>query len=127
METRIFLTIAILAFNLNISFAEYAPEISLNRPVSNAQINLATASSAVTDFSDLVPEPAPLVISLIPVTPKEADFDDESEEQSSNNFLNNLSPSTPKEADFEDNITPYTDTLPLIPITPKEAVLEETI
>ena len=77
MKTRIFLTIAILAFNLNISIADDANEIFLIRPVSDAQNDLALATPDVADFGDLVPESAPSAVSLIPDTPKEADFEDD--------------------------------------------------
>ena len=127
METRIFITIAILAFNLNFSFADNAPEISLSSPVSNEQIDLAPSAPAVADFSDLLPDPAPSALSLIPVTPKEAGFDDGFAVEPMNDQINILSPSTPKEADFEDNITPVNDDLSLIPTTPEQAGFEETV
>ena len=126
METRLYLTLAILAFNLNVSLADDAPEISLNKPVINTQINLTPSTPVVADFSDLVPESAPSAVSLVPVTPKEAGFDDEPAIEQKNDLLNILSPSTPKEADFEDNITPENDDLSLTPTTPDEAGFEET-
>jgi hypothetical protein len=111
METRIFLTTAILAFNLNFSFANNVTELSVNRPESHDMIDLAPAAPDVADFSDLVPEPAPIVLSLIPVTPEEACFDDENGDETQINLLNSLLPATPEEADFEDNITPGSNTL----------------
>jgi len=127
METRIFLTIAILAFNFSISLADNANELFLNRPVSEAQIDLAPAVPDVADFSDLVPESAPSAVSLIPDTPKEAGFEDESADENDDNFLNILSPTAPKEADFEDDITPEDNTLSWIPTTPDEAGFEESV
>ena len=116
-----------LAFNLNVSFADNFSEVSVNVPASNAQINLAPAVPTYADFSDLVPESAPSAVSLIPVTPKEAAFDEESSDASMDIHLFMLSPSTPKEADFEDDITSLTNSLSLNPITPVEAGFEENV
>jgi hypothetical protein len=127
METRIFLTIAILAFNLNYSFAGNAAELSVNLPVSHDMISLAPATPGVADFSDLIPEPAPAVLSLIPATPEEAGFDDDYGSETDINLLNDLSPTTPKEADFEDSITPDNNTLSMTPAMPHEAGFEESI
>ena len=111
MKTRIFLTTAILAVSMNISFAGNASGISPERPVSYAQIDLAPEAPAFADFRDLVPEPVPSAVSLSPVTPSEAGFEDESADENNNSLLNILSPSTPNEADFEDDITPEYSTL----------------
>ena len=127
METRIFLTIAILAFNLNFSYSNNVTEMSVDRPVTHELVNLAPAVPGVADFSDLIPESAPSAASLIPVTPKEAGFDDEFTGETSINLLNALSPSTPKEADFEDNDAPDYNVFSLTPTPPDEAGFDETI
>ena len=126
METRIFLTIAILAFNLNFSFADNVSELSVNRPVAHGMINLAPVTPIVADFSDLVPEPSSSVVSLIPLTPEEAGFDDVYTDEAIINLLN-LSPTTPEEADFEDNITSENTMTSLIPTTPDVAGFDESM
>jgi hypothetical protein len=127
MKTQLFLTIAIMAFYLNPAFADNLPEVSVNAPVSKAMINLAPAAPMYADFSDIAPESAPSAVSLIPVAPKEASFDDESAGMSIDTLNTLLVPTTPEEADFEDNSTSFTESLSLNPITPVEAGFEETV
>ena len=127
METRIFLTIAILAFNLNFSFANNTNEISVNRPLTHEMINLAPVMPILADFSDVIPEPAPNSVSMIPVTPKEADFEDETTNDVNGIMLNIESPTTPKEAEFEDLNTRENNNLSETPTTPDEAYFDETI
>lgn len=127
MKTRLLLTIAILAFNLNLGFTENVPEVSVNMPLSNTQVNLAPVAPLSADFSDFAPESAPSTLSLMPVTPKEATFDEDIQDGSMDTLLKSLSPSVPTEADFCDDVTSFNSLHSLNPITPSEAGFEETV
>lgn len=126
MKTQLFLTIAMLVFNLNMGFADGLPVETLSAPASRATVQLAPVAPVVADFNDLAPESAPAAVSLVPVTPKEAGFDDASVVPGIDTLPIMLSPSTPNEADFEDNVT-SSSTLSLNPITPSEAGFEENV
>jgi hypothetical protein len=105
MDTRIISLLTILALNFSISFASSNVTFTEIRPVERTVIHLAPASPSEADFSDLVPEANASSTIIMPVTPKEATFDDETYQESINEepLLNSLSPSTPKEAGFEEN------------------------
>jgi hypothetical protein len=105
MDTRIISILTILAFNFSTSFANTTVTFTEIRPVERTIIHLAPASPVEADFSDLVPETSSSNTIMIPVTPKEATFDDESYQDSINEepLPKSLSPSTPKEAGFEEN------------------------
>ena len=106
MNTKIISLLTILAFNVSISFANDNVTFTEIRPVERIIIQLAPSSPVEADFNDLVPEANASTTIMMPVTPKEATFDDETYQESINEeqLLNALSPSTPKEADFEDTI-----------------------
>jgi hypothetical protein len=106
MDTRIISILTILAFNLSTSFANTNVTFTEIRPVERTILHLAPASPFEADFSDLVPEASASSTIIMPVTPKEATFDEEIYQESINEdpLLNTLSPSTPKEAGFEEPI-----------------------
>jgi hypothetical protein len=57
----------------------------------------------VATFEDLVPEKSTTPLSLAPIIPKEATFDDEYKSvEISNELLKEVAPVTPTEADFND-------------------------
>jgi len=106
MDTRIISLLTILAFNFNISFAITNVTFTELRPVEPSMITLTPVSPVEADFSDLVPEADASNTILLPVTPKEATFDDETVMESINEepLPISLAPSAPKEAGFEDPI-----------------------
>lgn len=106
METRIFSLITILALNFSISFAKTNVTFMEISPVVRTMITLAPDSPIEADFSDIAPETDASNTILVPVTPKEATFDDEiySESLNEDSLLKSLSPSTPDEADFEEPV-----------------------
>lgn len=106
MNTRIISLLTILALNFSISFANTNVTFTEIRPVERTIINLAPASPVEADFNDLVPEANASNTILLPGTPKEATFDDETYTESINeeSLLKSLSPSTPNEAGFEESI-----------------------
>jgi hypothetical protein len=105
MDTRIISILTILALNFSISFANPNVTFTEIRPVERTVIHLAPASPSEADFSDVVPEANASSTLIMPVTPKEATFDDETNQESISEepLLKPLSPSTPKEAGFEEN------------------------
>ena len=105
MDTRIISLLTILAFNFSTSFANTNVTFTEIRPVERIITHLAPVSPVEADFSDMVPEANSSSTIMMPVTPKEATFDDETYQESINEepLLNSLSPSTPKEAGFEEN------------------------
>ena len=105
MDTRIISLLTILAFNFSTSFANTNVTFTEIRPVERTIIHLAPASPGEADFNDLVPEVNSSNTIIMPVTPKEATFYDETYQESINEepLLKSLSPSTPKEAGFEEN------------------------
>ena len=105
MDTRIISLLTILAFNFSTSFANTNVTFTEIRPVERIIIQLAPASPNEADFNDLVPETSSSNTIMMPVTPKEATFDDETYQESINEepLHKSLSPSTPKEAGFEEN------------------------
>jgi len=106
MDTKIISLLTILALNFSISFANSNVTFTEIRPVERTNIHLATSSPVEAEFSDLVPETDVSSTILMPVTPKEATFDDETYQESINEetLRSTLSPSTPSEAGFEENI-----------------------
>jgi hypothetical protein len=106
MDTKIISLLTILAFNYSISFASDNVTFTETRPGERTIIQPAPSSPREAEFSDLVPEADASATIVMPVTPKEATFDDETCQESINDeqLLNALSPSTPKEAVFEDTI-----------------------
>jgi hypothetical protein len=106
METRIISLLTILALNFSISFAKTNVTFTEVRPAESSIINLAPVSPAEAEFSDLEPEACASAWVLVPVTPKEATFDEEYYPESTDeeSLLRSLSPSTPKEAGFEENV-----------------------
>ena len=104
MDTRITTILTILALNLSTSFADNNVTFTEIRPVERTIMNLAPVSPSEADFSDPVPEATVSYASLMPETPKEATFDEESFIESINTEILpfNLSPSTPEKADFEE-------------------------
>lgn len=89
----------------------------------NSETMIIKASNEIFDFS-----------TLAPLTPKEADFNDEAPAMEMN--LKFLAPSTPKEATFEDvqpDINPGSVLIPqeilqkLTPLTPEEADFSELV
>jgi len=106
MDTRIITTIAILAFNFSTSFANSNVTFTEIRPVERIIQQLAPSSPGEADFSDPVPEAAASSTIIMPVTPREATFDDEIYQECivEEALPDTLSPSTPKEADFEEEI-----------------------
>jgi hypothetical protein len=106
MDTRILSIIAILAFNFSTSFANTNVSFTEIKPVDRTITYLAPSAPFEAEFNEGVPEVYSISNILMPVTPKEATFDEETGkesiiEESSNNTL---SPSAPKEAGFEENI-----------------------
>jgi hypothetical protein len=105
METRIITIISILALNAGITFANSDISFSESRTTERSLISLAPVSPAEAEFSDLVPEADAPVALLMPVTPKEATFEEDSFcTDQDNALLSILSPTTPAEADFEEII-----------------------
>ena len=106
MDTRIISLLTILTLNFSISFAKTNVTFTELRSVERSMINLAPVSPVEADFSDLVPEADASNTILLPVTPKEATFDDEAIMESINEdpLPITLAPSAPKEAGFEDPI-----------------------
>jgi hypothetical protein len=106
MDTRIISILTILAFNFSTSFANTNVTFTELRPVERSIIILASASPVGEELGDLVPEPNASSAIMMPVTPKEATFDDETYTESINEepLPCTLSPSTPKEAVFEEDI-----------------------
>ena len=106
MDTRIISLLTILALNFNTSFANTNVTFTEIRPVERSIMHLAPVSPFEADFNDLVPEANASNAILLPETPKEATFDDETVIE----FINeeplpiSLSPSAPTEAGFEDPI-----------------------
>jgi len=106
MDTRIISLLIILTLNFSISFAKTNVTFTELRSVERSMINLAPVSPIEADFSDLVPEADASNTILLPVTPKEATFDDETGTESiiEEPLPIILAPSAPKEAGFEDPI-----------------------
>jgi hypothetical protein len=106
MKTKIILLITILALSFSISFANTGIKLSESKPVEYSVQYLSLSSPVAADFSDPVPLAETSSTIIIPVTPREATFDDETSQESFNEepLPSTLSPSTPAEADFEDNI-----------------------
>jgi hypothetical protein len=86
-------------------------------------IALAPTTPSVATFDDV----ATLTdfVSLVPVTPVEADFSDAVPE--TNVPLVDLAPITPIVADFNDNDVMTTDFISLVPVTPIEADFSDTL
>ena len=106
MDTRIISILTILAFNFSTSFANTNVTFTEIRPAERTILHLAPSSPVEADFIDLVPEADASATIIMPVTPKEATFDDETYPESINEkpLPETLAPSTPMEAFFEDNI-----------------------
>ena len=106
MDTRIISLLIILTLNFSISFAKTNVTFTELRSVERSMISLAPVSPIEADFSDLVPEADASNTILLPVTPKEATFDDETLTESiiEEPLPIILAPSAPKEAGFEDPI-----------------------
>jgi hypothetical protein len=106
MDTRIISILTILALNFSTSFANTNVTFTEIRPVERTISQLAPVSPVEAEFYDLVPEVNASSTIMMPETPKEATFDDETFQE----FINEeplpetLSPATPSEAVFEDNI-----------------------
>ncbi|MEI6900539.1 MAG: hypothetical protein WCL00_11730 [Bacteroidota bacterium] len=127
MKTRIILTVPILLFQFNLIIANNPGEVLSSKPGTISQLNLLSSTPSEATFTDLVPDPAPIVLSLAPVTPREATFGDEELDALETNSIPSLSPSTPVEADFEETIPASGYGSTLAPITPVEASFEEII
>jgi hypothetical protein len=106
MKTKIISLLTILALNFSISFANTNVTFTEIKPVERTLIKLAPVSPVEADFNDLVPVANASSTILLPVTPKEATFDDESytDPIKEESLLKSLSPSTPDEAGFEEAI-----------------------
>jgi hypothetical protein len=105
MDIRIISLLTILAFNFSTSFATTNGTFTEIRPVERIMIHLSPSSPGEADFNDLVPEANNSNTIIMPVTPREATFDDDTNQESisEETLLNTLSPSAPDEADFEEN------------------------
>jgi hypothetical protein len=85
------------------------------------QINFLFGNNDGSPSSSTNREPSSTtIISLAPLTPKEASF----EEEVPITNLNILAPVTPKEATFEDE-APTIELIQVAPVTPKEATFED--
>jgi len=106
MDTRIISLLTLLALNFSTSFANNNVTFTEVRPVERTMMNLAPVSPFEADFSDLVPEADASNTILLPETPKEATFDDESGKEiiSEEQLPLSLAPTAPKEAGFEEPI-----------------------
>ena len=125
------ITIAATRFILVLSFLSgFNAEALVANPSTHApakSVNEIGVTPPVTpkeaDFNDVIPQKAPVMVSLSPTFPKEATFEDEETTPDLNeNLIRVLAPEFPKEADFDnpDNIS--ADGLSsLKPVTPKEA------
>ena len=116
MKTKIIITIALLALNLNFALAGKSSNPKQGNPVefkTDLSISmLAPVTPKEASFNDIVPEPTADVSIFAPSTPKEASFDDEVNPGTviCKNVLKNLAPVTPKEADFNNgSINPAAD------------------
>ncbi len=130
MKTKIIITLAILAMNLNFAIANRSLMAFLDNPVefklNTEVVNLAPVTPQEATFEDdmAVYEPANIMSDLHFLTPKEADFIDIVPEPFTN--ISIFAPSTPKEATFDDELNCGTvicnDLLKsLAPTAPKEA------
>jgi hypothetical protein len=124
MKTTILIIAAVLGLQINFLFAgnKEFKRISYSEFAISAMINLAPATPALADFSDVVPEPKPAISTLTPVTPSEADFNEVTPELKANTI--NLTPETPSFADFDENNDNQQTTMNLNPVTPVEADFE---
>lgn len=125
MKTIYILT-ALIGMQFNTVFAETVNgEITSfggNIPLTEYR-SLMPETPKVADFSDSAPELTVSVNSLAPVTPKEATFEEISEPVIAS--PSELAPSLPSEADFEEAIVDtFSDTECLRPVTPATADFE---
>jgi hypothetical protein len=96
-----------LGFQIQLVMAK-SPENSTPAKNTSGLSILAPVTPKEATFDDVLPEKAPIMVSLTPITPKEATFDDSySSTEISSEFLKKIAPVTPSEADFDD-VSPET-------------------
>jgi hypothetical protein len=108
MKTRIIITLAIIALNINLVTAR------------NAKVSLPEGPSVSDRVFSLE--------SLFPSTPKEATFDEEMEFSETIPDITILAPVTPREASFSEAGPTQETVNPLSPpVSPREATFEDEI
>jgi hypothetical protein len=120
--TIILATLLILQINSLFASNDGVP-MKANKEMSfNAVLSLAPVTPKEATFEEMATAAETFI--LAPVTPKEAAFEDEAEDLS----ITNLAPVTPAEADFnDDEPAQNTDTISLAPVTPAEADFTELL
>lgn len=80
---------------------------------------LAPVTPKEATFNDVLPEKAPVMVSIAPVAPKEATFDeDDTAPDISAKMLKEVAPVTPSEADFNDASPETSNNFKTIKFTP---------
>jgi hypothetical protein len=124
MKTIIILT-AILGLQFNLLFAgNNAEGYSTGNSMTSA--NLAPSLPSEADFNDIPPADLTFFMSLMPVVPSAASFEDSDAGVIDTKYiLQKLVPSTPREAGFEDtDSTLYLEKI-LAPVLPAVADFED--
>lgn len=121
MKTITIILVAVLTLQMNVLFASNDGALIRSNRVSNAssRISLAPVTPAAADFEEII-----TVVefsSLAPVTPTEASFEDAIEDI----IITKLAPVTPIEADFNDEPAQIINICSFAPVAPTVVDFDE--